>query len=56
MIDGGEVISPLSERILGRTSAIDMKHPLTGEVVVGAGELIDEALVERSSRPASTRC
>jgi DNA-directed RNA polymerase subunit beta' len=47
VIDGGEVISPLSERILGRTAAADIKHPLTGEVVVGSGELIDEPLVDR---------
>ena len=47
VIEGGEVISPLGERILGRTAAIDVKDPLTGEVLVGAGELIDEALVDK---------
>ncbi|WP_051249270.1 DNA-directed RNA polymerase subunit beta' [Inquilinus limosus] len=46
VIDGGEVIVPLGERILGRCAGEDVLHPLTGEVVVKQGELIDEALVE----------
>jgi len=46
VIDGGEVIVPLGERILGRCAAEEVLHPLTGEVVVKQGELIDEALVE----------
>ncbi|MEO3434990.1 DNA-directed RNA polymerase subunit beta' [Inquilinus sp. CAU 1745] len=46
VIDGGEVIVPLGERILGRTALEDVKHPLTGDVVVPAGELIDEPRVE----------
>ncbi|WP_207486101.1 DNA-directed RNA polymerase subunit beta' [Arenibaculum pallidiluteum] len=47
VIDGGEVISPLSERILGRTAAAEVKHPLTGETIVESGGLIDEQLVDR---------
>ena len=46
IIDGGEVIVPLSDRILGRTSAEEVKNPLTGEVLVGAGELIAEDVVD----------
>ncbi len=46
VIEGGEVIAPLSERILGRTASIDIKHPVTGVVVVGAGELIEEKQLE----------
>ncbi|MGK9171411.1 DNA-directed RNA polymerase subunit beta' [Inquilinus limosus] len=46
VIDGGEVIVPLGERILGRCAGEDVLHPLTGDVVVKQGELIDEALVE----------
>ncbi|MDD3288643.1 MAG: DNA-directed RNA polymerase subunit beta' [Alphaproteobacteria bacterium] len=42
VIDGGEVIAPLSERILGRTAAEDIVHPVTGAVIVSSGELIEE--------------
>jgi DNA-directed RNA polymerase subunit beta' len=47
VIEGGEVISPLSERILGRTVALDLVNPLTGEIIIPAGGLIDEALVDK---------
>ena len=46
IIDGGDVIVPLGERILGRTPAVDVVHPLSGEVIVPAGSLIDEERVE----------
>jgi DNA-directed RNA polymerase subunit beta' len=42
VIEGGEVIIPLSESILGRTSSIDVSHPTTNQVIVHAGEVIDE--------------
>ena len=42
VVEGGEVISPLSERILGRTPCEDVLHPSTNEVLAKAGELIDE--------------
>jgi DNA-directed RNA polymerase subunit beta' len=47
VVEGGEVIAPLAERLLGRTSVADVKHPKTGELVVAAGEIIDEDGVER---------
>jgi DNA-directed RNA polymerase subunit beta' len=37
-----EVIATLAERILGRVSVHDIIHPLTGEVIVSAGEEIRE--------------
>ncbi len=46
VVEGGEVIASLAERILGRSAARDIEHPETGEVLVKAGELIDEPLVE----------
>ncbi|MBJ7417958.1 MAG: DNA-directed RNA polymerase subunit beta', partial [Niveispirillum sp.] len=46
VIDGGDVIVPLSERILGRTSTADLVNPLTGEMIVPAGELITERELE----------
>jgi DNA-directed RNA polymerase subunit beta' len=50
VVDGGEVIAPLSDRILGRTASIDILDPLSGKVVVAAGALIDEEAVERVER------
>jgi DNA-directed RNA polymerase subunit beta' len=50
VVEGGEVIAPLSERILGRTAAADVKDPLSGKVVAKAGTLIDEALVDAIDR------
>jgi DNA-directed RNA polymerase subunit beta' len=45
IIEGGEVIAPLSERILGRTALNDIKHPVKGDLIVPAGELIEEVQV-----------
>ncbi len=41
-VNDGEVVSSLSERVLGRVSADDVLVPGTDEVLVAAGELIDE--------------
>jgi DNA-directed RNA polymerase subunit beta' len=46
VIDGGEVISPLADRVLGRSASVDITDRLTGEVIIAAGQLIDEAGVE----------
>ncbi|MDD5986987.1 MAG: DNA-directed RNA polymerase subunit beta' [Eubacteriales bacterium] len=40
--DGKEMIEPLHERIVGRTSLKDICHPETGELITAAGELITE--------------
>ena len=42
--DGDEVISSLSERILGRVSVHDIVHPMTGRLIVAAGEEITEPI------------
>jgi DNA-directed RNA polymerase subunit beta' len=47
VIDGGQVVSSLAERILGRTAAEDVKHPETGETIVRRGREITEELAER---------
>ncbi|MGH7100553.1 MAG: DNA-directed RNA polymerase subunit beta', partial [Stellaceae bacterium] len=47
VVESGEVIAPLAERILGRTAAVDLIDPLSGEVVVAGGTLIDEEVVAR---------
>ena len=46
VIEGGEVISPLAERILGRSAARDIVDPATGKVIVPAAEIIGESEVE----------
>jgi DNA-directed RNA polymerase subunit beta' len=50
VVDGGEVIAPLADRILGRTAAVDILDPLSGEVVLLAGSLIDEDAVDQIER------
>src|SRR3546814_16175013 len=47
VVEGAEVIATLGERILGRSASIDIKHPLSGEVLMKAGELIEERDVDR---------
>ena len=46
VVDGGNVIVSIGERILGRTIQEDILHPETGEVLVQKGKLIDENDVE----------
>ena len=47
VIEGGDVIVPLSERILGRTAAVDIIDPLGGDVLVAGGVTIGEEDCER---------
>ncbi len=47
LVKGGEVVEPLHDRILGRTSALDILHPETQEVVYEAGTLLGEDEVEK---------
>lgn len=42
LIEGGEVVEPLRERILGRVTADDIVNPETQESVIYAGDLLDE--------------
>lgn len=42
LVEGGEVIESLRDRILGRVTAIDVLHPETQAVVVPRGKLLDE--------------
>jgi len=47
VVDGGDVIEPLSERVLGRSALEDIVDPLNGNVICKAGTLIDEVTVEQ---------
>src|SRR5687768_66138 len=46
LVEGGEVVEALKERILGRTLATDLLHPETQDVLYPAGTLIDEEGVD----------
>ncbi len=47
VVEGGEVVSSLGERILGRTAAEHVLDPASDDVLVEKGALIDEEDVER---------
>jgi DNA-directed RNA polymerase subunit beta' len=46
-IDGGTVVSSLTERILGRTTAEDVKHPETGEIIIKRSKEITEDAADK---------
>ncbi len=46
IVEGGEVIESLRDRILGRTAAEDVLHPENRSVLVSAGVMLDEDLIE----------
>ena len=46
LVEGGEVVEPLRERILGRVLAADVLDPDTQDVVYAAGNLLDEDAVD----------
>jgi DNA-directed RNA polymerase subunit beta' len=47
IIDGGNIIVSLSDRVLGRVAAEDIKNPITGEVILKKKEMIDESACEK---------
>jgi len=46
LIEGGEVIEALRERILGRVAVLDLVNPETGETLFESGTLLDEEAVD----------
>ena len=46
LIEGGEVIEALRDRILGRVAVADVIHPETQETLFASGTLLDENAVE----------
>jgi DNA-directed RNA polymerase subunit beta' len=42
IIDAGQVVATLGQRILGRTTAEAVHHPETGKVIVKANTLLAE--------------
>ena len=47
LMEGGEIIEPLGERVLGRVALEDVKDPFTAEVIVKSNQGIDEDIVQR---------
>jgi DNA-directed RNA polymerase subunit beta' len=47
LVEGGDVVEPLRERVLGRVAAADVLHPTREEVVVPRGTMLDEAWVSK---------
>ena len=45
LVEGGDIVEPLGERILGRVAASDGLDPVNGAVLVSQGQEIDEDLV-----------
>ncbi len=46
IVEGGEVIESLRDRILGRTAAEDVLHPENRSVLAPAGAMLDEDLID----------
>ena len=55
IVEGGDVLEPLRERVLGRVLAESITDPATGEVVIEANTLLDEKLVEEMERLGGDR-
>ncbi|MEK6734534.1 MAG: DNA-directed RNA polymerase subunit beta' [Pseudomonadota bacterium] len=47
IIDGGEVVIPLADKILGRVTSTDVHHPITNDLIIAKGEMITEDIVEK---------
>ncbi|MFZ5997914.1 MAG: DNA-directed RNA polymerase subunit beta' [Nitrospirota bacterium] len=47
LIEGGEIIQPLEERIFGRTLAETLKDPVTGEAIAQKNTEVDDELAKK---------
>ena len=47
VIEGGDIIAPLGDRVLGRVLAADVISETTGDLVAEAGTIINERMVEK---------
>ncbi|MBW1676450.1 MAG: DNA-directed RNA polymerase subunit beta' [Deltaproteobacteria bacterium] len=55
LVEGGEIIKKIGERVLGRVALEDIRDPYTDEVLVRANEEIDEEKVARIDNAGLTR-
>src|SRR5918994_1425860 len=47
LMEGGEIIEPLGDRVLGRVALEEIRDPFTGDVIVKPNQEINEELVQR---------
>jgi DNA-directed RNA polymerase subunit beta' len=43
IVDAGQVVAPIGQRVLGRTILVDVMDPSDGSVLIPAGRMVDEA-------------
>ena len=55
IIEGGEVIESLRDRILGRVALENIYHPATNDVIIHADQLIDDELAENIENAGLTQ-
>ncbi|HAZ61354.1 MAG TPA: DNA-directed RNA polymerase subunit beta' [Gammaproteobacteria bacterium] len=55
IVEGGDVVEPLRERVLGRVAAEDISSPVSGDLVCPAGTLLDEAMVDELDKAGVDR-
>ncbi|MBP7520236.1 MAG: DNA-directed RNA polymerase subunit beta' [Leptothrix sp. (in: Bacteria)] len=46
LVEGGEVIESLRDRILGRVTAVDVTHPESQETLIYGGQMLDEEAMD----------
>jgi len=47
LVEGGEIIEPLEERIFGRVAVEDIRDPITKEIIVSKNREIDDELTQK---------
>ena len=47
LVEGGEVIEALRDRVLGRVTSTDVVNAETGEIIIPAGVMLDEGLADK---------
>ncbi len=50
--EGEEIIEPLSDRVLGRVASADVIDPVTNEVILTRGNIIDELVADKITNSA----
>jgi DNA-directed RNA polymerase subunit beta' len=43
IVDAGQVVAPIGQRVLGRTILVEIINPANGKVLIPAGRMVDEA-------------
>lgn len=47
LIEGGDIVEPLHERVLGRVTLQDIYDPKSNELIIPQGALLDETLIKK---------